>query len=160
MGRHILVQERHKKWFTPLFHLIDVNLIEHWCDHSAAHPQGCADMGRRHMIRTLQVSSSRTMVGVSLILHALGSKSLSRLWRSLRRSVGSLSRMIGSSSLSMGVRDARRSYCFRGDCGCASQAPCGSYWRLIRFFQWEWEGRSCTHSRHMASKGSIMPSRF
>ena len=26
--------------------------------------------------------------------------------------------------------------------------------------QWESEGRFCTHSLHMASKGSIMPSRF
>lgn len=30
---------------SRLSDLIDINLIDIWCDHSAAHPQGCADLG-------------------------------------------------------------------------------------------------------------------
>jgi hypothetical protein len=33
---------------SRLSDFVDINLIEPWCDHSATHPQGCADLGGCH----------------------------------------------------------------------------------------------------------------
>ena len=71
------------------------------------------------------------------------------------------------------VDGGARCYCFRGDCGCASQVPCGSYWRLMRFSSgnrkavlvcildiWRRRGRSCPPDSDCPPLTLIISSRF